>query len=103
VIASAPDLGVVRAVGVESEIELAFAVLHPLCVPILDRLDRLPGPQRVALELTFGLSEGPVPDRFLVGLALLGSWPRPRRTALSSAWRMTRSDWTQPRRGRWLL
>jgi predicted ATPase len=72
VIASAAGLGVVRAVGVESERELAFAALHQLCVPILDRLERLPGPQRGALQVTFGLSEGPVPDRFLVGLALLG-------------------------------
>ena len=72
VIASASGLGVIRAVGVESERELAFAALHQLCVPILDRLERLPGPQRDALQVTFGLSEGPVPDRFLVGLALLG-------------------------------
>jgi DNA-binding CsgD family transcriptional regulator len=72
VIASASDLGVMRAVGVESERELAFAALHQLCVPVLDRLERLPGPQRDALRVTFGLSEGPVPDRFLVGLAVLG-------------------------------
>src|SRR2546423_6369553 len=71
-IASAADLGVVRAVGVESEMELAFAALHQLCVPVLDRLERLPGPQRDALRVTFGLSEGSVPDRFLVGLAVLG-------------------------------
>jgi DNA-binding CsgD family transcriptional regulator/tetratricopeptide (TPR) repeat protein len=72
VVASAADLGVVRAVGVESEMELAFAALHQLCVPVLDRLERLPGPQRDALRVTFGLGEGPVPDRFLVGLAVLG-------------------------------
>src|SRR2546422_6614600 len=72
VIASASDLGVIRAVGVESERELAFAALHQLCLPVLDRLERLPGPQRDALQVTFGVSEGPVPDRFLVGLAVLG-------------------------------
>jgi predicted ATPase len=72
VIASATDLGIVRAVGVESERELAFAALHQLCVPVLDRLQRLPGPQHDALRVTFGLSEAPVPDRFLVGLAVLG-------------------------------
>src|SRR3954453_11506143 len=72
VIASAADLGVVRGGGVESEMELAFAALHQLCVPVLDRLERLPSPQRDALRVTFGLSEGPVPDRFLVGLAVLG-------------------------------
>src|SRR5437016_13127079 len=53
VIASAAGLGVVRAVGVESERELAFAALHQLCVPILDRLRRLPGPPRDALRVTF--------------------------------------------------
>src|SRR6476469_3358043 len=69
---SAADLTVLRASGVESEMELAFAALHQLCGPLLDRLDRLPGPQRDALEITFGLSEGSAPDRFFVGLAVLG-------------------------------
>jgi len=57
---------------VQSEMELAFAGLHQLCAPMLDRLDRLPGPQREALRTAFGLSAGPPPDRFLVGLAVLG-------------------------------
>src|SRR3954465_7654075 len=70
-IASAPDLRVLGAVGVESEMELAFAALHQLCAPVLDRLERLPVPQRDALLTTFGLRAGPVPDRFLVGLAVL--------------------------------
>ena len=48
-VASASDLRVLRAVGVESEMELAFAALHQLCAPLLDRLERLPGPQRDAL------------------------------------------------------
>ena len=61
-----------RAAGVESEMELAFAGLHQLCAPVLDRLDRLPEPQRDALRTAFGLSAGPAPDRFLVGLAMLG-------------------------------
>ena len=51
--------------------ELAFAALHQLCAPLLDRLDRLPVPQRDAVLTTFGLRAGPVPDRFLVGLAVL--------------------------------
>ena len=62
---------VVRAWGVESEMELAFAGLHQLCVPMLGRLDQLPGPQRDALAVAFGMREGPAPDRFLVGLAVL--------------------------------
>ncbi len=63
---------VVRAGGVQSEMEIAFAGLHQLCAPLLGRLDALPGPQRDALRTTFGLSAGDVPDRFLVGLAVLG-------------------------------
>src|SRR5271156_2509467 len=63
---------VVRATGVESEMELAFAGLHQLLAPVLDRVGRLPGPQRDALWTAFGVSAGPVPDRFLVGLAVLG-------------------------------
>src|SRR6478672_3029454 len=70
-IASASDLRVLRAVGVESEMELAFAALHQLCAPVLDRVDQLPVPQRDALLTTFGLRAGAVPDRFLVGLAVL--------------------------------
>ena len=63
---------VARAVGVQSEMELAFAVLHQLCAPMLDRLECLPAPQRDALRIAFGLSAGPPPDRFLIGLAALG-------------------------------
>jgi hypothetical protein len=62
---------VVRAVGVESEMELAFAGLHQLCAPLLAGLDRLPPPQRDALSTAFGLTSGTRPDRFLVGLAFL--------------------------------
>ena len=51
--------------------ELAFAGLQQLCAPMLDRLERLPVPQREALEIVFGLSQGSPPDRFLVGLAVL--------------------------------
>jgi hypothetical protein len=70
-IESASDLMVVRAAGVESEMELAYAGLHQLCAPILHRLETLPAPQRQALEIAFGLSGGAAPDRFLVGLAVL--------------------------------
>ena len=63
---------VARAGGVQSEMELAFAVLHQLCAPMLDRLERLPAVQRDALRTALGLSAGPAPDRFLIGLAALG-------------------------------
>ena len=62
---------IARAAGVESEMELAFAGLHALCGPMLGGLRHLPGPQRDALGTAFGLSSGPPPDRFLVGLAVL--------------------------------
>ena len=57
--------------GVQSEMELAFSALHQLCAPLLDRLAAIPAPQAAALRTTFGLDSGPVPDRFLVGLAVL--------------------------------
>ena len=62
---------IVRAVGVESEMELPFAALQQLCFPFFDRIEGLPPPQRDVLETAFGLSSGPRPDRFLVGLAVL--------------------------------
>src|SRR5271170_5561710 len=68
---SAAGLRVVRVAGVESEMELAFAALQQLCAPMLDMLASLPDPQRDALRVAFGLETGPVPDRFLVGLAVL--------------------------------
>src|SRR3954454_15909074 len=70
-IESASDVTSLRAVGVESEMELPFAALHLLCAPVLDFVDRLPPPQRDALEITFGVSAGAPPDRFLVALATL--------------------------------
>ncbi len=68
---TAADMRVVRVSVAETEADLGFAGLHQLLAPLLDGLDRLPGPQRAALELAFGRSEGPPPDRFLVGLAAL--------------------------------
>jgi AAA ATPase domain len=62
---------VARVAGVESEMELAYAGLHQLLAPMLDRAERLPAPQREALRTAFGLSSGAAPDRFLVGLATL--------------------------------
>jgi DNA-binding CsgD family transcriptional regulator len=71
VVAGVPDMRVLHASGVESEMELPFATLHQLCSPLLDRVEQLPTPQRDALEVAFGRSAGPAPDRFLVGLAVL--------------------------------
>src|SRR3954471_6809356 len=61
-IETASDVTLLRAVGVESEMELAFAALHQLCAPIQDLVARLPAPQREALEITFGVRAGAAPD-----------------------------------------
>jgi DNA-binding CsgD family transcriptional regulator/tetratricopeptide (TPR) repeat protein len=70
-VAAAVGFRVLRAAGVQSEMELPFATLHQLCAPMIDDLDRLPAPQRDALRIVFGLTAGPAPDRFLVALAVL--------------------------------
>jgi DNA-binding CsgD family transcriptional regulator len=62
----------IRAAGAESEMELAFAGLHQFCAPVLEHRERLPAPQSDALARAFGLSAGGSPDRFFVGLAVLG-------------------------------
>jgi AAA ATPase domain len=69
---AARGFGVVRTVGVEGEMELAYAALEQLCAPILELTERLPQPQRDAVAVAFGRSAGPAPDPFLVGLAALG-------------------------------
>src|SRR3954447_19202191 len=62
---------VVEVRGVEAEMELPFAGTHQLCAPMLDRLEKLPAPQRDALSVALGSTAGEVPDPFLVGLAVL--------------------------------
>jgi DNA-binding CsgD family transcriptional regulator len=67
----ASGCSVARTAGIQSEMELPFAGVHQLCAPMLDRLERLPVPQRDALRTAFGMNAGPAADRFLVGLAVL--------------------------------
>lgn len=62
---------IVRTSGVEAEMELPYAAGQLLCSPFLDLVDSLPPPQREALSVAFGLSAGPAPNPFLVGLAVL--------------------------------
>ena len=69
--ASGAGCRITRAVGVQSEMELAFAGLHQLCAPLLGRGAHLPAPQADALRIALGVSAGPPPDPFLVGLAVL--------------------------------
>src|SRR5258705_8926650 len=66
------DFRVVRAAGIEGEMELDYAALQQLCSPILELIERLPDPQGEALGVAFGLSAGQPPSPFLVGLAVLG-------------------------------
>jgi len=70
-VGSTSGMTVLRAIGVESEMELAYASLHQLCAPLLGRLEAIPLPQRDALQIVFGMTGGPPPDRFLVGLGVL--------------------------------
>jgi DNA-binding CsgD family transcriptional regulator len=69
--ASGSGCRVARAVGVQSEMELAFAGLHQLCAPMMDHPGSIPAPQHDALRTAFGVAAGPPPDRFFVGLAVL--------------------------------
>src|SRR5271163_1533823 len=71
-VAEADGCRVLRTAGAESEQELAFAALQQLCGPVIAGRDSLPVPQQNALGVAFGISAGPPPDRFLVGLAVLG-------------------------------
>ncbi len=71
VVEQAGDCQVLRAAGVEAEMELAFAGLHQLLAPVLSRLENLPSPQRDALQMAFGFRAGAAPDRFFIALAVL--------------------------------
>src|ERR1700749_2694309 len=70
--AAAAGFLVIRVTGVESEMEWASAALQQACAPLLKHLGQLPAPQADALRVAFGLSRGDPPDRFLVGLGVLG-------------------------------
>jgi DNA-binding CsgD family transcriptional regulator/tetratricopeptide (TPR) repeat protein len=69
--ATARGMAVLKTSGVETEAHLPFAGLHQLLGPLLGDLNALPGPQRVALETAFGLTDGAAPDLFLIALATL--------------------------------
>jgi DNA-binding CsgD family transcriptional regulator len=94
---AAGDGAILRARGIESEMELSFATLHQLCTPVLDSLPELPAPQRTALETIFGVRIGSPPDQFLIGLAVLsllsdGSRERPLICLVDDAQWMDRAS-----------
>jgi AAA ATPase-like protein len=90
------DWRIARAVGVESEMELAYSGLHQLRAGMLDHLERLPVPQRDALATVFGRSSGSTPDQFMVALATLTLLAEVAESSRSSASLMTRSGSTTP-------
>jgi DNA-binding CsgD family transcriptional regulator len=96
----ASNCTIAQAVAVESEMELPFASLHQLVAPFLSRLERLPPPQRQALEVVFGLTAGASPDRLLIGLGVLSllseaSEDRPLLCVIDDAqWLDEASAWT---------
>ena len=67
----AEGMRVLRGVGIESESELAFAALHGIVRPVLDRLDEVPEPQADALRAAFGIAPGQASDRFLIAVGAL--------------------------------
>ncbi|MBN6053124.1 AAA family ATPase, partial [Nonomuraea sp. RK-328] len=69
---AATGFELLRATGVEFEMDLPFAALHQLCGPLLSSIDRIPDAQREALEAAFGLRSDVTADPFRVGLAVLG-------------------------------
>jgi DNA-binding CsgD family transcriptional regulator len=77
----AHDFLVVRTEGIESELQLGYAALHRIVLPLIDQVDRLPAPQRDAIQAAFGLSASGRADRFLVGLAALTLLGDPERSA----------------------
>jgi len=67
----ATEMLVLRAIGVESESDLAFAGSYGLVRPILRFLPELPEPQSEALQEALGLGPSTGAERFLIAAALL--------------------------------
>jgi DNA-binding NarL/FixJ family response regulator len=70
-VALAGDFNVLRTVGNEAEMELPYASLQEFFRPGLVDVGQLPQPQRRAVEIALGRSDGTAPDRLLVGLGVL--------------------------------
>ena len=68
---NASGVEVIRITGVESEIEFTYSGIHQLCRSLSRHIGTLASPQREALCTAVGERDGPTPDPFLVGLAVL--------------------------------
>lgn len=71
-IAAADGFRVASAVGVQAERELPFAGLQQILGAMPDAADRLPDPQREAVDVALGRAVQPAPRPFVLGMALLG-------------------------------
>ncbi|MGW2282447.1 ATP-binding protein [Streptomyces sp. NPDC001770] len=69
--AKAMGIQVLRAVGAQSEVQLAFSGLHQLVHSLRDVCPGLPGAQREALDRALGITHGAPPDRFAISAATL--------------------------------
>ncbi len=72
----ADGMQVLRARGVESEVDVAYSGLHELFRPVLSSIDAIPDAQAVALRAALALAAGAVPERLAVfggGLSLLAA------------------------------
>ncbi|SKB09868.1 ATP-binding protein [Aeromicrobium choanae] len=66
------DVLLVEVRGYEAEMAMPFAAVQRLVRPLLSHVDLLPEQHRHALQVASGRTDGHPPDRFLVGLGVLG-------------------------------
>jgi len=71
IVSLAGEFNVLRTVGNEAEIELAYASLQELFRAQTEAIEQLPDPQRRAIETALGIVTGIAPDRLLLGLGVL--------------------------------
>ena len=69
--AASREMSLLAATGVPSETNLPFAGLYDLLRPVIERTERLPGPQQDALRAAFGLADVQAAELFLIALGAL--------------------------------
>jgi DNA-binding CsgD family transcriptional regulator len=70
-----------RVDGFEAESSIAYAAMQRLLLPLRAYLPSIPGRHQEALRVAAGVAEAPAPDRFLVGMGVLGLLAAAARTA----------------------